>query len=207
MPNPSTPLLERDIRQRDIVPPEPLASCRALVIGVGAIGRQVALQLAAIGMPRLILVDHDDVRIENLAPQGYLVEDLQAFKVDATAALCRRINPEIEVTTLAERFKRSSARDLGSDQRLLVFACVDRIVTRQLVWEAVRLRAALFIDGRISAEVIRILTVAAPATDRQEGITSVRVEQVKVERTQLENNCGSITERSAFAWATRISSS
>ncbi|MBL8795472.1 MAG: ThiF family adenylyltransferase [Planctomycetia bacterium] len=166
MPNPSTPHLKRDIRQRDIVPPERLANCHALVIGVGAIGRQVALQLAAIGMPCLTLVDHDDVRIENLAPQGYLVEDVQAFKVDATAALCRRINPEIEVTTLAERFKRSSARDLGSDQRLIVFACVDSIVTRRLVWEAVRLRAALFIDGRMSAEVIRVLAVDAAATDR-----------------------------------------
>jgi sulfur carrier protein ThiS adenylyltransferase len=166
MPNPSTPLLERDIRQRDIVPPEPLASCHALVIGVGAIGRQVALQLAAIGMPRLTLVDHDDVRVENLAPQGYLVEDLQTLKVEATAALCRRLNPEIQVTSLAERFKRSSARDLPFDHRLIVFTCVDSIVTRQLIWEAVRHRAALYVDGRMNAEVIRVLAVDAPATDR-----------------------------------------
>lgn len=166
MPNPSTPLLDRDIRQRDIVPPEPLASCHALVIGVGAIGRQVALQLAAVGVPGLTLIDHDDVRVENLAPQGYLVEDLQTLKVEATAVLCRRINPEIQVTAQAERFKRTSVRDLPIDQRLIAFACVDSIVTRRLIWEAVRHRAALFIDGRMSAEIIRVLAVDAPATDR-----------------------------------------
>jgi len=40
-----------------VVPPDRLAECRATVIGVGAIGRQVALQLAAMGMPWLQLVD------------------------------------------------------------------------------------------------------------------------------------------------------
>src|SRR5712691_13074770 len=62
---------DRDIRQRSIVPPERLAACHAIIIGVGAIGRQVALQLAALGMPRLTLFDEDNVRVENLAPQGY----------------------------------------------------------------------------------------------------------------------------------------
>ena len=49
IPNPEHP--DRDIRQRGLVPPERLAACHAVVIGVGAIGRQVALQLAAVGMP------------------------------------------------------------------------------------------------------------------------------------------------------------
>jgi hypothetical protein len=38
---------QRDVRQRDIVPPARLATVRATVIGVGSVGRQVALQLAA----------------------------------------------------------------------------------------------------------------------------------------------------------------
>jgi len=62
---------DRDIRQRALVPPERLAACSALVIGVGAIGRQAALQLAAMGMPVMVLYDHDVVAEENLAVQGY----------------------------------------------------------------------------------------------------------------------------------------
>jgi sulfur carrier protein ThiS adenylyltransferase len=48
---------ERDLRQREIVSPERLAACRATVVGVGAIDRQVALQLAAMGVPRPELID------------------------------------------------------------------------------------------------------------------------------------------------------
>ena len=39
---------ERYSRQKDIVPEERINQCQATVIGVGAIGRQVALQLTAI---------------------------------------------------------------------------------------------------------------------------------------------------------------
>ena len=43
---------DRFARQQDLVPQDRLAELNATVIGVGAIGRQVALQLAAIGVPR-----------------------------------------------------------------------------------------------------------------------------------------------------------
>ena len=54
-------LTDRDLRQRDIIPPERLVTCRATVVGVGAIGRQVALQLAAMGIPSQQLIDPDTV--------------------------------------------------------------------------------------------------------------------------------------------------
>jgi len=52
-PHPNHPPLDRDVRQRALVPPARLAACQALVVGVGDIGRQVALQLAALGVPGL----------------------------------------------------------------------------------------------------------------------------------------------------------
>ncbi len=51
----------RYTRQRDIIPADRLADLMVTVIGVGAVGRQVALQLAAIGVRRLQLVDFDRV--------------------------------------------------------------------------------------------------------------------------------------------------
>src|ERR1700693_2181889 len=88
---------DRDVRQRALIPPERLAACHAVVIGVGAIGRQVALQLAAVGMPLLVLYAHDLVAEETLAPQGYRPDQLGLAKVDATAADCRRIHPPAQV--------------------------------------------------------------------------------------------------------------
>src|SRR5438552_18287249 len=105
-------LHRRDLRQRDLVPPARLAACLAVVVGVGAIGRQVALQLAAVGVPFLTLYDDDTVAEENLAPQGYCPDQLGLAKVEATAADCHRIHPGTHVVPKAERFRRSTARQL-----------------------------------------------------------------------------------------------
>ena len=112
---------ERYSRQQDIVPTERITACKATVIGVGAIGRQVALQLTAIGIPWLQLVDHDTVEISNLASQGYMESDMEKRKVNATLELCRMINATCEIHIVPERFRRSM--EIGN----VVFCCVDRI--------------------------------------------------------------------------------
>lgn len=155
-----TSLESRDLRQRDIVPPERLARCRPTVIGVGAIGRQVALQLAAMGAPSLRLIDPDTVEEVNLAPQGFLENDLGRPKVQAVGDLCQQINHQLAVYEHQERFRRSMP-DLGN----VVFCAVDSIQTRRHIWEAVQDRVEFFADGRMSAEVVRVL-VAADAESR-----------------------------------------
>ena len=66
----------------------------------------------------------------------------------------------------AERCRRSTGRLFGSSPNpLVVFCCVDSITTRRLLWESFRQQAAFFVDGRMSAEVMRVLAVAAPAAD------------------------------------------
>src|SRR3954471_18665645 len=105
-------VLARDVRQREIVPPEKLAECKGLVIGVGAIGRQVAIQLAAVGLRAIDLVDPDVVEGGNLAPQAYHEADVGRPKVLATAAVCRMLNTQADVAAHQERFRRSSSRSL-----------------------------------------------------------------------------------------------
>jgi sulfur carrier protein ThiS adenylyltransferase len=147
-----TPIPDRDLRQRDIVPPERLVACIATVIGVGAIGRQVCLQLAALGIPHLQLIDFDTVEPVNLAPQGYLEQDLGVLKVTATAEMVRKIHSGITLEPRPERFRRSVP--VGD----VVFCCVDKIDTRKLIWEALGQKTRFFADARMSAEVVRVLT-------------------------------------------------
>lgn len=149
---------DRYSRQRDIIPSETLAACRATVIGVGAIGRQVALQLAAMGIPRLQLVDFDIVEPSNLASQGFQEKDLGQLKVEVTADLCREINRSLDIDVLAQRFRRSMA--VGN----VLFCCVDQIETRRQIWDAVQNKIAFFCDGRMAAEVLRIVTVSDSAS-------------------------------------------
>ena len=149
---------ERYSRQQDIVPSERLSLCKATIIGVGAIGRQVALQLTAIGIPWLQLIDFDTVEISNLASQGYLQDDLGKPKVEATANLCRQINSDLKVHKVNDRFRRSM--EIGN----ILFCAVDAIETRRLIWNAIKDGMSFFVDGRMSAEVLRVLTASDTAS-------------------------------------------
>jgi sulfur carrier protein ThiS adenylyltransferase len=157
---------ERYSRQKDIVPADRIANCKATVIGVGAIGRQVASQLTAIGIQWLQLIDFDSVEESNLASQGYLEDDLGRHKVDATADLCHQTNHNLELYTINERFKRTTK--IGN----VVFCCVDSITTRRLIWEAVKNKVNFYCDGRMSAEVLRVLT-ACDSQSRQHYPTTL----------------------------------
>jgi sulfur carrier protein ThiS adenylyltransferase len=141
-------------RQAGLVPFEPLRQLKVSVIGVGAIGRQVALQLAALGVTRLQLVDFDVVEATNVTTQGYLNSDLGQTKVAATGAAVHQIDPDIELELLEDRYRPQQA--VGE----AVFCCVDSISARAAIWRSVAPRCRFWCDGRMLAEVMRILTVA-----------------------------------------------
>jgi sulfur carrier protein ThiS adenylyltransferase len=141
-------------RQADLVPRERLADVDVSVIGVGAIGRQVALQLAALGAAKLQLVDFDKIEPTNVTTQGYLQADLGQAKVTATASAIRLIDPEIAVTLVEDRYRPQHT--LGS----AVFCCVDSIDARGAIWRSAGRRCRFWCDGRMLGEIMRILTVA-----------------------------------------------
>ena len=165
---------ERYSRQKDIVPPERISGCKATVIGVGAIGRQVALQLSAMGIPWLQMIDHDKVEWSNLASQGYLEGDMGKLKVNATLELCLKINAAGQIYAVPERFRRSM--EIGN----VVFCAVDKIDVRRLIWESVKDKASFFIDGRMSAEVLRIITACDCESRRHYPTTLFRPDEAFV---------------------------
>ena len=145
---------DRFSRQQDLVPTARLQAVTATVIGVGAIGRQVALQLAALGIRRLHLIDFDTVEPTNVTTQGYRQSELGLAKVLATERAVREIDPSIEVATVNDRFR---PRHVAGE---VYFCCVDSISTRAALWRAAHLNARFWSDGRMLGEVLRILTVA-----------------------------------------------
>jgi len=145
---------DRYARQQELVPRERLTSVKATVIGTGAIGRQVALQLAAIGTAGLQLIDFDAVEATNVTTQGYLASDVGRPKVSATAAAIRQIDPTIEVEAILDRY-RPRLR-IGE----AVFCCVDSIAARSAIWRSAGPQCHFWADGRMLGEVIRVLAVA-----------------------------------------------
>jgi len=141
-------------RQADFVPRERLESLSVSVIGVGAIGRQVALQLAALGARQLQLIDFDRVEVSNLTTQGYRRQDLNKSKVAATGSVVAELDAEIRLELVQDRFRPQQT--LGQ----AVFCCVDSIDARAAIWRSAGRRCAFWCDGRMLGEVMRVLTVA-----------------------------------------------
>jgi sulfur carrier protein ThiS adenylyltransferase len=146
--------LPRFERQAALVPRDRLESHAVSVIGVGAIGRQVALQLAALGARKLQLVDFDRVEPTNITTQGYLACDLGLAKVAATASAIRQIDSEIVLTLIEDRYRPQ--QPIGE----AVFCCVDSIDARSAIWRSAGRRSLFWCDGRMLGEMMRILTVA-----------------------------------------------
>jgi sulfur carrier protein ThiS adenylyltransferase len=149
------PVPDRFEREQELVPRDRLLGETVTVIGVGAIGRQVALQLTAVGVPRLQLVDFDRVEATNVTSQGYRACDVGRPKVDGTGDLCHQTEPLLDLVTVEDRFRPSL--DVGT----AVFCCVDSISTRAAIWRSVERRAAFWADGRMLGEVIRVLAATA----------------------------------------------
>ena len=147
-------LSDRLVRQQELVPEDRLACLKVSVVGVGAVGRQGALQLAAMGVRRLQLVDFDSVEWTNITTQGYSADDVGRPKVDATAEAVRRIDPTLEMELVQDRYR--PAIQLGE----AVFCCVDTIAARRAIWRSAGPRLQFWADGRMLGEVIRVLVVA-----------------------------------------------
>jgi sulfur carrier protein ThiS adenylyltransferase len=153
-------LQDRFVRQQELVPAEKLAPITATVIGVGAIGRQAALQLAAIGARRIQLIDFDTVDATNVTTQGYWAEEIGQPKVEAAAAAIARIDSQIAVEKVHDRYRPK----LKTGEA--VFSCVDSITARGAIWRSVQNRCGFWADGRMLGEVIRVLA-AASREDRE----------------------------------------
>ena len=147
-------LLDRFTRQQGLVPQELLSALTVTVIGVGAIGRQLALQLAALGVRQLQLIDFDHVELTNVTTQGYLASDVGLAKVIATARAVAQIDAELQVAVMEDRFRPTIP--LGE----AVFCCVDSISVRAAIWRSAGHRCRYWCDGRMLGEVLRVLTVA-----------------------------------------------
>ena len=80
-----------------------LLNSSVLIVGLGGLGCSVSQYLAASGVGKLILVDHDKIELSNLARQIlYTNDQLDHFKVEMAARSLAAINPTIQIQTYAD---------------------------------------------------------------------------------------------------------
>ncbi|QDU89057.1 putative adenylyltransferase/sulfurtransferase MoeZ [Pirellulimonas nuda] len=149
---------DRFARQAQLVPQARLALLDAAVVGVGAVGRQVAVQLASLGVRRLRLVDFDKVDASNVTTQGYARGDVGRRKVDACRDAVLAIDPQVNVDAVQDRWR--PATRLGD----AAFCCVDSIDARAAIWRGGGGLVGFWADGRMRGETLRVLSACDAAS-------------------------------------------
>ncbi len=126
---------------------ERIMQARALVIGVGGLGSPVALYLATAGIGHLTLVDHDTVDLTNLQRQiAHTEARVGQAKVESAKQALLAINPQLKITTVAERAD-SARMDALVANTDVVLDCSDNFATRQTINAACVRHAVPLVSG------------------------------------------------------------
>ncbi len=137
----------------DVAGQEQLLAATVLIVGLGGLGCPAALYLAAAGVGRLVLADHDRVELSNL--QRQIAHDTAAIglsKVASARARCLALNPDISVDCLNKRLSGQALFDAVSASDL-VLDCSDNFDTRFAINEAcVALQKPLVSGAAIRSE-------------------------------------------------------
>jgi molybdopterin/thiamine biosynthesis adenylyltransferase len=98
-----------------------LKAARVAIVGAGGLGAPAALYLAAAGVGRITLIDHDTVSLSNLQRQVlYEAGDVGARKVDVAARRLAALNPHVRIAPAPSAAGAGNARDLVCDVDLVL---------------------------------------------------------------------------------------
>lgn len=124
-----------------------LKGASVCIVGLGGLGSPAALQLAAMGVGYLRLVDHDVVEVSNLQRQHiYSVKFLGYPKVEAAAIRLRDLNPNIEVEPLPVSLNHRTVEEAIRDIDVVIDG-LDRMSTRYIVNRACQKIGVPYIYG------------------------------------------------------------
>jgi molybdopterin-synthase adenylyltransferase len=119
--------------QLDVAGQERLLAATVLVVGLGGLGSPVALYLAAAGVGRLRLADHDVVDVSNLQRQILHTRATVGHPKTASAAgTLQRLNADTALELLPERLNADNL-DRAITGADLVVDCTDNFAVRYLI--------------------------------------------------------------------------
>ncbi len=145
-----------------------LKAARVLTIGAGGLGSPLLQYLAAAGIGKIGVVDDDVVSLSNLQRQVlHGTSDIGRPKVDSAAEALRRINPHVEVETIAERLDELNARALVAPYDVVADGS-DNFATRYIVSDACFYERRPLVTAAIG-EYDGSLTVLKPYARNRDG--------------------------------------
>jgi len=89
-----------------------LKKARIVVFGVGGLGSVSSIYLTALGIGKLLLVDHGKVELSNLNRQIlYKTSDIGKFKVKIAAQRLKELNPNVDIEYSIEKITSENVYD------------------------------------------------------------------------------------------------
>jgi len=119
----------------------------ALVVGAGALGNEVAKNLAMMGVRLVVVVDRDTVEVANLTRSVFFREaDHGRMKAEVLAERLADLNPEVQVISLSGDLEE--VLGLGLVRRVdLIFSCLDNRLARRTLNRLCQKLAKPWVDG------------------------------------------------------------
>ncbi len=121
------------LEEIDVAGQEILLGSHILIIGAGGLGSAAAPYLAAAGVGKITLVDHDKVELTNLQRQiMHAQNSIGKSKVESGKQFLQSINPTLTINAIAEKATDNLLKDVLPAVHL-VLDCTDNFATRQLI--------------------------------------------------------------------------
>ena len=112
---------------------EKLKRAKVFIAGVGGLGSPLAIYLAATGVGKMRIVDHDKVELSNLNRQILHGDtDIGREKVESAVEKLKKLNKWVEIDAITETITRDNVSQLVGDCDLIVDA-MDNLPTRYLL--------------------------------------------------------------------------
>lgn len=109
---------------------ERLIGAKVLVIGAGGLGAALISYLTAAGVGHIGIIDHDRVELSNLNRQiVHETGDIGRLKVESAEDRVTELNPDVRVTTYAEKLSRENASSIIAGYDIVADGC-DNFETR-----------------------------------------------------------------------------
>lgn len=121
------------LEEIDVEGQEKLLNAHALIVGAGGLGSAVAPFLAAAGVGRITLMDHDSVDLTNLQRQIMHTEkSVGISKVASAKEFLQNLNSTIQIDTIQVKATSQLLDDLLPNIDI-VLDCTDNFSTRHLI--------------------------------------------------------------------------
>jgi molybdopterin/thiamine biosynthesis adenylyltransferase len=112
---------------------EKILSSHVVVIGAGGLGSAAAPYLAAAGVGKITLIDHDVVDLTNLQRQiMHRQNSIGMAKVSSAKTMLQELNPHLTVVTLEQKVTAELLDELLPNTTV-VLDCTDNFTSRHLI--------------------------------------------------------------------------